>query len=155
MGMGLPRRFASWIAARSSQSSSWSSRYRMAFGKSLGRAVRREGHPCTAADGPVEAAANFPAENRSGSLVESRAIAKIIHRGRNVTDATFLAHSQIKARDAIKKDPGQSTHPRSTKLLPQLRLLAGRQGVGGWVPPNRPSGTQLGLLRLRHKLHPG
>jgi hypothetical protein len=72
------------------------------------------------------------AENRFGPLVESRAVAKIIRRGRNVTDAAFLAHSRIKATDALKKDPEQSTRPGSTELLPQLRLLAGRQGVGGW-----------------------
>ena len=42
IGIGLPRRLASWVAARSNQSSSWSSRYRMALGKSFGRAVRRE-----------------------------------------------------------------------------------------------------------------
>jgi hypothetical protein len=88
----------------------------------------------SAGNGRVEAAASFPAENRSGvwSLVESRAIVKTIRRGRNVTDAAFLAHSQIKATAALKKDPGQFTRPGSTELLPQLRLLAGRQGVGGW-----------------------
>lgn len=86
------------------------------------RAVRREGRPGTAADGLVEAAASFPAENRSGVwlLLESRAIAKITHRGRNVTDAAFLAHSQIKATGALKKDPRQSTRLGSTELLPQL-----------------------------------
>ena len=43
MGMGLPRRLASSVAARSNQSNSRSSRYRMALGKSFGRTVRRGG----------------------------------------------------------------------------------------------------------------
>ena len=41
IGLALPRDLASSVAARSSQSSSWSFRYRMAFGKSFGRTVRR------------------------------------------------------------------------------------------------------------------
>ena len=83
-------------------------------------------------------------------------MAKIIRRGRNVTDAAFLAHSQIEATDALKKDPGQSTHPRSTKLLPQFRLLWLGGGVSGdGMPPNRPYATQVGLLLFRHKLHLG
>ena len=134
IGIGLPRRLASSAAARSNQYSSRSSRYRMALGKSFGRTVRREGRPGTAADGLVEAAASFPAENRSGVwlLFEPRAIAKIIRRGRNVTDAAFLSHSQIKTTDALKKTPRQSTRLGVYReSLPQLRLLAGRQGVGG------------------------
>ena len=54
IGIGLPRRLASSVATRSNQSSSRSSRYRMAFGKSLGRAVRREGRPVSASGGLLD-----------------------------------------------------------------------------------------------------
>jgi hypothetical protein len=80
MGVGLPRRFASWIAVRSNQSSSWSSRYRMAFGKSLGRAVLREGRPGRASGGLLDGESNLPVENRSGVwfLMGSRPMPRIL-----------------------------------------------------------------------------
>jgi hypothetical protein len=67
IGIGLPRRLVSSVAARSSQSSSWSSRYRMAFGKSLGRAVLREGCRGRASGGLLGGEpSTLPVENRSG-----------------------------------------------------------------------------------------
>jgi hypothetical protein len=64
-GNGLPRRFASWIAVRSSQSSSVSSRYCIALGKSFGRTSRRKGRLVSA---PSACLGEGPAwiENRSG-----------------------------------------------------------------------------------------
>ncbi len=44
----------------------------------------------------------------------------------------FFCPAKIEATDATKKNPRQFTRLGSTELLPQLRLLAGRQGVGGW-----------------------
>jgi hypothetical protein len=130
IGIGLPRRLASWIAVRSSQSSSRSSRFRMALGKSFGRTVRRGGRPDRASGGVVEGAASLPTENRSGVwlLIVSRAMAKIIRRDRNVTDAAFPCPQPNKASDATKKKPRAVYAPGSTELLPQLRLLVGR----GW-----------------------
>jgi hypothetical protein len=81
IGIGLPRRLVSSVAARSSQSSSWSSRYRMAFGKSLGRAVLREGRPGRASGGLlVGEPSNLPVENRSGVwfLMGSRPMPRIL-----------------------------------------------------------------------------
>ena len=112
----------------------------IARGKSPGRVVRRVGHSGTASDRPVEAAAS-PAEKQIGCLAPngSLAKAKIIHRGQK---RAFLVDSLIKAVGALKKNPGQSTRPGSTELLPQLRLLAGRQGCRGMGC--RPTG----LIRL-------
>ena len=81
IGIGLPRRLASSVAARSSQSSSRSSRYRMAFGKSLGRAVLREGRPGRASGGLLDGEpSNLPVENRSGVwfLMGSRPMPRIL-----------------------------------------------------------------------------
>ena len=70
--------------------------------------------------------------------------------------ATFLVGKQIKASDAIKKNPRQSMRLGFHESLPQLRLLAGRQGYRGMgLPPGRPNATQVWLLPLRHKLHLG
>ena len=67
IGIALPRRLASSVATRSNQSSSRSSRYRMAPAKSFGRAVRREGRPVTASAGlSDEGPPSLSVENRSG-----------------------------------------------------------------------------------------
>jgi len=67
----------------------------------VGRAVWREGRPGTASDA---LAASLTAENKSGIwlVVVSRAMARIINRGRMVTGPAFLAV-------ATKKTPRQST----------------------------------------------
>ena len=82
----------------------------IALGKSAGSAVRRVGHPGTPSDRPVEAAAS-PVEKQVGYLVPNRIAGhgEDIHRSRNVTDAAFLADSQIKAAGALKKTPRQFT----------------------------------------------
>jgi hypothetical protein len=68
IGIALPRRLVSSVATRSNQSSSRSSRYRMAFGKSFGRAVRREDRPGTASGGLLDGEpSNLAVENRSGA----------------------------------------------------------------------------------------
>ena len=70
MGMSLPRRLASSGATRSNQSSSRSSRYRMAFGKSFGRTVRRGGRPVTASAGlSDEGPPSLSVEKQVGRLV--------------------------------------------------------------------------------------
>jgi len=68
--------------------------------------------------------------NVAGAFLDRKAqvtcfVAEWSHR------ATFLWAGEVAALTATKKNPGQSTHPGSTELLPQLRLLAGRQGVSG------------------------
>jgi len=81
IGIGLPRRFASSVATRSNQSSSWSSRYQMAFGKSLGRAGLREGRPGRASGGLLdEGPPSLSVENRLGVwfLVGSRPMPRIL-----------------------------------------------------------------------------
>ena len=54
MGMGLPRRLASWKAVWSNQSSFSSAKYRMVLGKSVARAARREGRTVAASGGQIE-----------------------------------------------------------------------------------------------------
>ena len=71
IGIGLPRRLVSSVAARSSRSSSWSSRYRMAFGKSLGRAVLREGRPARASGELLDGEVQSPGRKQVGRLVLS------------------------------------------------------------------------------------
>lgn len=81
IGNGLPRRLASWVATRSNQSSSRSSRNRMALGKSLGRTALREGRPATVpADLSDEGSPSLSVENRSGvwCLVGSRPMPRIL-----------------------------------------------------------------------------
>ena len=81
IGIGLPRRLASSVATRSNQSNCWSSRYRMAFGKSLGRAVLREGWPGRASGGLLDGeSSNLPVEKRSGVwfLIGSRPMPRIL-----------------------------------------------------------------------------
>jgi hypothetical protein len=81
IGIALPRRLASSVAARSNQSNSRSSRYRMALGKSLGRAALREGRPGTACGGLLDGEpSNLPVENRSGVwfLMGSRPMPRIL-----------------------------------------------------------------------------
>ena len=93
---------------------------------SPGSAVRRVDRPGTPSDRPVEAAAS-PVEKTGrlfGSQSDRGPPRRVIHHGRNVTDAAFLVDSLIKAVGCLKKNPGQSTRPGSTTLLPQLRLLS-------------------------------
>jgi hypothetical protein len=81
IGIALPRRLVSSVATRSNQSSSRSSRYRMALGKSFGRAVLREGRPGRASGGLLDGElSNLPVENRSGVwfLTGSRPMPRIL-----------------------------------------------------------------------------
>jgi len=56
-------------------------------------------------------------------------------------------------RSCHKKAP-QAAHAWGAELLPQLRLLAGRRGVGGWVPPGRPQFFQIqNAFHSRNAVH--
>jgi hypothetical protein len=103
-------------------------------GQSAGSAVRRVDRPGTPLRPAGRSSGEPSRKNRSVVWlpIGSRATAKIIHRGRNVTDAAFLVDSLIKAVGCLKKEPQAVYAPGALlRSLPQLRLLAGRQGCRG------------------------
>lgn len=71
----------------------------------------------------------------------------------NVSGTRNNEGPSIKPALATKKAP-QAAHAWGAELLPQLRLLAGRRGVGGWVPPGRPQFFQIqNAFHSRNAVH--
>ena len=136
IGIALPRRLVSSVATRSNQSSSRSSRYRMAFGKSFGRAVRREDRPGTASGGLLDGEpSKLAVENRSGVwfLMGSRPMPTILPPALRIVRQLQIWRWEPSGIYIININASANLMP-SRRSIPQNTILNSRQASPSSTP---------------------